>query len=272
VAVLAPALGGPLGEHVAYVWVDQPTAATVIVEVRVGDHPVARREIAVRGLAGDVAARLVAIAASEMVRAGMVPRPLPAPPPPAPRRPTADEIERASRVAPALLFTASADVAGLPAVAGVMGGPSLAIGFRLFGVTETLFGRWLTGTSRGGGLRWLEVGLAADYRVWLGRSWRLVLGGAMGFSSLHVADAATLEGQADQRETWSARAGGRLGIERRLDAPVWLALVAEPGAMLRPVHYRDVAGKGGAIEGAFLALGLAVTYERVRAPEPPAAP
>jgi hypothetical protein len=266
VAVLAPGPSGPLGDHVAYVWVDQPTISKVVVEARVGDHPVERREIAVRGLAGDVAARLVAIAVSETVRAGMAPRPAPPPPPPPPPpRPTAEEMERAARASPAVMLGPAAALAVLPAASGVVAGPSLAVAFRDFGASEAIFARWLTGAAHGGALRWLEIGLSADYRFWLGRSFRLALGGQGAFSSVHVGDALGIEGQPGQEESWSARAGGFVALEARLAAPFWLSLSAEPGAILRPVHYTGPANAAGAIGGAWLGFGLTVHFEHVLA-------
>lgn len=273
-AVLAPGATGPLGDHVGYVWVDQPTPAKVIVETRVGDRGVERREIAVRGLAGDVAARLVAIAVSGMVHAGMVPRPPPPRPPPPPPRRTLEEAKRAARAAPALMVSPAGVVAALPAVSGVLGGPSLALAFRRFGVSESIFARWLAGPTRDSGLRWLEVGLAAEYRIWLGDGWRLALGGSGAFSSVHLADATAVEGQPDQRESWSARAGGLFAVEARLTTPVttteppvplalplWLSLGVEPGAILRPVHFTGAASAAGVVEGAWLGISLALHFE-----------
>lgn len=268
-AVLAPGASGPLGDHVAYVWVDQPTISKMIVEVRVADHPVERRVLAVRGLAGDVSARLVATAVAEMVRAGMAwkPPPPPAPPPPAPRRPTEAELERAARTAPAVVVTPSADFIGLPGASGFLGGAGLAVGFRYFGASEFLRGRWLAGRAGGSNLRWLELGFGADYRFWLGRSWRLAIGATGAFSSVHVADAVSIAGEQGQRETWSARAGGLVSAEARLTPWLWLALELEPGAILRPVRFTDAAGAGGAVQGAWLGAGLALRFERVREPD-----
>ena len=268
-AVLAPGAAGPLGDHVAYVWVDEPTAAKVVVEVRVGDRGVERRDLAVRGLAGDVAARLVAMAVSEMVRAGMAPRPAPAPPPAGPRRPTPDELERGYRRAPALLFTATGSFVGLPAASGLLAGPGLALGFRNFGATETFTARWLTGSTRGSALRWLELGLGADYTFWLGRSWRLGLGGGAAFSSVHLADAEAVEGREKERDTWSARANGLVSLEAKLVPSIWLALSAEPGAVLRPVRFTDVGGNAASVVGAWLGAGLALHFERVHQPAAP---
>ncbi|APR85717.1 Hypothetical protein A7982_11066 [Minicystis rosea] len=266
VAVLAPGPSGPLGDHVAYVWVDHPSISRVVVEVRVGDHAVERREIAVRGLAGDVVARLVAIAISEMVRAGMVPRPVPPPPPPPPRKPTADELERAARSAFAVTLSPDASVVGLPAASGVLGGAGISLAFRGYGASEWLFGRWLAGAVHGSEARWLELGLGADYRFWLGKSWRLALGGSAAFSSVHLADAKSVGGEVDQRETWSARAGGFVAVEAKVASSIWLALQVEPGAILRPVRFTGSTGAESVMQGAWLGAGLGVRFEKVRTP------
>lgn len=268
-AVLAPGAVGPLGDHVAYIWVDRPAERQMAIEVRVGDRAVARREIAAAGLTGDVVARLVAIAASEMVRDQMEPvraAPRRAPPP---RRPTADEIELASRGQPALQLFAGADVAFAPHDAAVLAGPSLGVGFRYYGVSETLFARWLTGPSHSGALRWLEFGISADYRLWLTPSWRLSFGGEAALASAHLGDARIVEGVPGERDTWSARAGGRIGAELHLGGPVWLGLTATPGAILRPVRYDSAAGKG-ALEGLWMGVGLGLGFEwgRKVAPSP----
>ncbi len=267
-AMLAPQATGPLGDQVGYVWVDQPSPAKVIVETRVADRGVERREIAVRGLAGDVAARLVAIAVSEMLHAGMAPRPLPLPPPPSLPRRSPEELERTARAAAALVVSPGAVLTALPAISGAIGGPSLALTFRRFGASESIFGRWLTGEASSSGLRWLEAGLAADYRIWLGHSWRLALGGSGAFSSVHLGDATAVEGQAGQQESWSVRAGGLLAVEARLARPMWLGLGAEPGLILRPVHFVGPGGSAGVIDGAWLGFGLTLHFETVAAPDP----
>jgi hypothetical protein len=277
IAVLAPGMLGPLGDHVAYVWIDQPatepangtkpppSGPKVIVEVRTGDRPVMRREIAVRGLADDVTARLVALAVSEMVRAGLVPRPAPPPPPAAPRPPTPEEQEHAARQAAAVLLAPQAVFAGLPAARGLLGGAGLALGFRAFGASESIFARWIAGSTDGTDLRWLEIGLAADYRLWLGRSFRLALGGQAALASVHL-DGLGIGGELGQRESWSARAGGLLALEARLAPGTWLALDLEPGAILRPVGYTAASGSAASLHGAWLGAGLSLRLERVREP------
>lgn len=260
VAVLAPGAIGPLGDHVAHVWIDQPTISKVVVEVRVGDHNVERREIAVRGLAADVTARLVAIAISEMVRTGMAPRPAPPPPPAAPPKPTPDEIERASRSAAVVQISPEVTFAALPGASAVLAGPGLALGFRRFGLSAGLFGRWLAGDTPRGALRWLEIGLGVDYRLWLHRSWRLAFGGSAALASLHVSQALAVAGEAG-REALSARAGGLFAVEAKIAEGAWLSLSAEPSAILRATRFTTATGDG-VVKGAWLGAGLSVRFER----------
>lgn len=263
-AVMAPGNSGPLGDHVAYVWIDQPTTSKVVVEVRIGDHAVERRELAARGLASDVVARLIAVAVSKMVRAGMAPLPLPPPPPAGPRRPTPEEVERAGRAAPTGVLSPEGVLAGLPGASGLLGGAGLSVGFRFFGAGETLFARFMEGTAHSDKLRWLELGLSLDYRFWLSRSWRMAVGGAAALSSVHLPDALGVQGLAGQRDALSARAGGLLGLEVRLARPLWVSLAAEPGAILRPVHYTGAQRAAGVVEGAWVGASLGVRLELAR--------
>jgi hypothetical protein len=196
-----------------------------------------------------------------MVRAGMAPRPAPPPPPAPPPRPSPEEIERAARRAPALVLSPSASVAALPGVGGVMGGPALAIGFRGFGLSESIFGRWLTGEAHGDSTRWLELGLSVAYNLWISRSFRLAIGAEGAFASVHAGDAIAIEGSRGQRETWSARAGGAISFDARLRAPLWLSLSVAPGAILRPARYDTAASAGRVIEGAWLGFDLGVRFE-----------
>lgn len=272
VASLAPALAGPLGDHVAFVWVDLPTPGKVVIEVRVGEHPVARREIAVLGLASGVAARLVTIGISELVHAQVQPAPQPAQQPTTPRAPTADELDRAARRQPALILTPAGTAAFIPQSSAVLGGPGLGVGFRAFGLSETLYGRWLTGVATdAGAMRWLEVGLSAEYRLWLHPAWRLSFGGSAALASVHLGDAMGVDGVLGERSTWSARAGGSLGVEARIRSPVWIGLSVEPGAMLRPLHFEAAGGARGTIEGFWIGLNLSLQFEWVQSPAAPGA-
>lgn len=264
-AQLAPSAAGPLGAQIAYVWIDRPTPARLEIQVRLDARPVVRRQIAISGLTSDVATRLVAIAASEIVRAEIRRQRAPRRPP-APRRPSPEEIELASRDLPAVSVGVGPYAAVLSAEPSVIAGPGITASIRRLGVTEALFARWLAGPLRGDALRWLEVGATIDYRLWAGPSWRFSLGAAASIASLHLPGATAVDGLAE-RDTWSARAGGALGVEARVGGPLWLGLTLEPGAVLRPAPYTDAAGAAGAIEGAWLGLGLAFSIEsRAAAP------
>lgn len=252
--VLAPGTSGPLGDHVAYVWIDLPSPSVVAVEVRVGDRPVARREVGILGLAWDVAARIVAITTSEMVRAQMRPVRVPRRAP-APKVPTPEELEVASRSRDALVFSTGAQTALIPPDKGFLAGPSLSVALRRFGVSERLHAAWLSGSTSAGAMRWLEVGLGLDYRVWLSSSWRLALGGAAALSFVHV------DSGVDGADAVSGRAGGAVGLEGRLYGPVWLGLSLEPGAVLRPIRYRDEADREGAVEGLWLGANLSLSID-----------
>jgi hypothetical protein len=268
-AVLAPGTSGPLGDHVAYVWIDLPSPSKVAIEVRVGDKPVARRELGIAGLAWDVAARIVAITTSEMVRAQMRPARV-IRRPPTPKGPTPEELEIASRQRDALVFTA-AGLAGalVPPDRAFLAGPSIDISLRRLGASGHLSGAWLTGPAAFGTLRWLDVGLGIDTRFWISSSLRLSIGAAASMAFLHLGGVSSVDGVPGGADTWSARAGFEGGVEARLYGPIWLGLQLEPGALLRPVRYEDAAGVPDKLQGAFLGASLSLSVEWI-APAAPA--
>jgi hypothetical protein len=260
-AVLAPGTSGPLGEHVAYVWIDLPSPSRVGIEVRVGDKPVTRRELGIAGLAWDVAARIVAITTSEMVRAQMRPARV-VRRPPAPKGPSPEELEIASRKRDALVFTA-AGLAGalVPQERAFLAGPSIGIALRRFGASGHLSAAWLAGPAEFGALRWLEVGLGVENRFWLSSSWRLAIGGAASMAFLHLSGVSSVDGVPGGADTWSARGGIKGGLEARLYGPLWLGLNLDPGILLRPVRYEVAPGAPEKIEGVFLGASLSLSVE-----------
>jgi hypothetical protein len=148
VGTLAQAPGGPLGDFVAHVWLDVLSPPQVLIEARFAERPVTRRFIAIEGLTSDVSARLVAIAANELVRAQA--RPIRPRKETKPRPPTAQEIELAKRLAPAIVWSVGPSVAFQPMSSGFIWGPNVSLGFRAMGATERIFARWLTGTTTAG--------------------------------------------------------------------------------------------------------------------------
>lgn len=258
-AVLAPGTAGPLGDHVAYVWIDLPAADRVLVEVRIGERAVSRRELLVSGLAWDVAARFVAIAVSEMVRAQMRPVRIRKPAPP--RGPSPEELERAQRDATRVFVAGAFDAAVLPGASGAVLGPGISIGMRTKRLGESVGARWLAGSTEAGATRWLDVGVSADYRLWPAPTWRVALGAAASLAALRLSDARTVEGSTDV-DTWSARAVALVAAERRLSDAAWLGLRLEPGAMLRSVGWTDEGGASGTLAGAWLGMALTLALER----------
>jgi len=188
---------------------------------------------------------------------------------PAPRAPTAAEIELAKRRAPAIVWSAAPSFALLPAASGMLWGAGVSLGFRGAGASERAFAQWMTGSTDAGATRWLEVGLAADYRVWLGPSVRLALGADAALAFLHLSEARSIDAITGERDTWSGRAGALFGVEVRAFGPTWLGLHVHPGAILRPAPFVDASGRGGAIEGFWLGVDLSLQIEH---PLPSAAP
>ena len=264
-AVLAPAPMGPLGDHVAYVWVDLAEPSTVAIEVRVGARTVEHREIADAELTGDIAVRVIAIAAAEMVRAQM--RPLrPPKKPPAPKPPSPEAIEAASRRTDALMWTPQLTAAFVPSVGATMFGPSADIGFRRFGTSAHLFASWLTGPTDFGSARWFEVGLAGEYRAWVSPSWRFAGELSASAAAVRVTDATVVGEPGNGLDTWSARAGGSVAVEWRVREPVWLTLGVGPSAVLRSFDVvTSPSGARSSFEGVFVGASLGVLFEE-RAP------
>jgi len=263
-AVLAPAPTGPLGDHVAYIWVDLAEPSTVAIEVRVGVRTVERREIADAELTGDIAVRVIAIAAAEMVRAQM--RPLrPPKKPAAPKPPSPEEIEAASRQVDALTWTPRAAAVFVPSAGASLFGPTADLGFRRFGASAHVFASWFTGPTDFGSARWFELGLAGGYRAWVSPSLRFAGELSASAAAVRIADARLVGEPPGMVDTWSARAGGSVSIEWRVREPVWLTLGVNPSALLRPFDVQATSGARSSFEGVFVGAALGVLFEE-RAP------
>jgi hypothetical protein len=263
-ALLAPGAAGPLGDHVAYIWVDLAEPSTVAIEVRVGARTVERRELADAELTGDVAVRVIAIIAAEMVRAQMQPV-KPPKKPPAPKPPSPEEIEAASRQVDALSWSPRVGAAFVPSAGATLFGPGFDLGARRFGVSAHLLADLFVGPTSFGSARWFEVGLGAGYRMWVTPSLRFA--GQLSASAAAVrVDGGRLLGEgAGQADTWSARAGGTVAVEWRVAEPMWLTLGVSPSAVLRPFEVLGAGGARSAFDGVLVGGALGILFEQ-RAP------
>lgn len=262
-ALIAPAPTGPLGDHVAYLWVDLVGPSTAAIEVRVGARSVERREIADAELTGDIAVRVIAIAAAEMVREQMKPL-RPPKKPPAPKPPSAEEIEAASQKSDAVTVDARAAAAFVPSVGATMFGPSVEVGFRRFGIGAHLVTGFFTGPADFGSSRWFEAGVAGSYRLWVTPSLRFAGELTATAAAVRVAGARVLGESGNRFDTWSARAGGSAAIEWRAAPPLWLTLGVGPSVVLRPFDVTSASGRT-AFEGVFLGAAVGILFEQ-RAP------
>ena len=262
-----PDSGGPLHDRVAYVWIDLPSPGQVRIQTRMGRHPIATRTFSLReGLRADVAARLVAIATSEMVRAQA--RPSRTRKPKRPKPPTSEQIELATRDNPAVLFAGGASGAWLPSAGALLGGSELDLSYRLGGVRQHLLASWLGGSSDGGPMQWMDVGLGLDHGWWTSAHWRIAFGATARAGLVRMRDVVSVDGEQGERETWSSRASGRLQVQRLLSGPTWLGLSLEPGVILRSSSYLTNAGDEGELKGFFLGLGLSLELEQRYGSEP----
>jgi hypothetical protein len=196
---------GPLGGDVIWVWIDAPTPRVALVEVRRFDRPVSRRNLAIKDLDGDVAARLVALVASEMVRAQARASLTPTAPKPAPgpRSPGAAEADSLA----AIVLTAATRALWLPASsAPLLGGSELGLAHRLGATSQQIYLAWLGAPASDPAARLIEVGTALDVQLSLGSpDWRLHLGGRVGAAQLWLPAAADVDGLGADWG-WTARA------------------------------------------------------------------
>lgn len=261
IGVLAPGLAGPMGDQVAYVWIDLPQATSVAMEVRVGSAPVARRAIDLSGLGRDVGTRIVAIAVAEMLRGQAHPyrirRPAPS------KAGSAEAGDLGWRAAPMLSWTGGFGAALLPSNAIVLAGSSIGLAFRADRVGQFLHVRSMGGSAGDAGVvRWFETGLGVDYRIGLGASWRLSLGAMAGASAVHLGSVRALDSIPAQRDSWSARAGGTIAVDMRVSEAAWLGLNLEPAVVLRPIPFENATGQSGSLRGFWIGLDLALHIDR----------
>ncbi|MBI4701917.1 MAG: hypothetical protein HY744_12330 [Deltaproteobacteria bacterium] len=261
---LDPRPTGPLGEDSIRVWIDVPSPQRAVVEVQRTDRPLSVRRLAIGSFPADIAARVVAIATSELVGLQARPRPVAPPPPPA----LAPATPPAAHLASGLTAGAGLQALWLPeSEPGLVVGPELGVAHRVGPLGQALYARWLASPATGRALRWFEVGVGSDLRLALSSPrWRLRLGAKAGAAALWAPEASTEDGTRGAAYDWTVRAAGVAGVDLRLDRRSWVALAIEPGAALRTVELRDERGApwqvGGFGLGVSLALGVDHPPER----------
>jgi len=249
VASVEPAPNGPLTEDIIRVWIDVPNPRRAIIEVRRAGRSLARHELAIAGFPSDVAARVVVIAASEMVRVQAQLDQQVQPPTDDNNKPIGDDEDSA------LAFGAALSTMLLPmSEPALLFGPELTLEHRRGITAQSLYSRWLIGDGDLS-LRWLEVGAALDLRATLSPSWRMRFGGKVGAVALSVPDAVLIDG-APATSDWTARGGALFGIEAAVMPLTWVALSVEPGATLRSVTVQDHTGSSSDLGGFALAVNL----------------
>lgn len=265
-AKVEPVATGSLSGDLIRVWIHAPNARRAIIEVRRNGRPLARRTLAIASFPSDVAARVVAIEASEMVRvqARALQKPAVIPSPPGARPPGTEQSSLVLDGGLGAIFAPDSDPAAFL-------GPELALSHRFSFTAQRLFGRWYASLEEPA-VRWVEVGAAFELRFVLHERWRLATGLEASVVSLGFPDSTRVFGEPAD-DGLSIRVGGSVAIETRLSPSLWLALAAEPGALVRPVDYQLAPVEAGRLGGFLFGTALALGYE-LGAPlfEPPSAP
>lgn len=251
VAEVLPESTGPLSEDAVRVWLHVPNPRRAVIEVRRTDRSLARRSLRIEDHPADLAARLVAIATSEMVQVQarpLKPKPPPAQPKPPPNHESAFRVDAGGAL---LVLPTSAPL--------LLGGPELALEYRRAFTGQILYARWLIGEGDEQRARWLEIGASFDLRFELSEMWHLRLAAKAGGVALALPEAVLVDNNESRGgKEWMIRAGGLVGIEASLTDDVAFALTAEPGACLRKLHVLDGAGNETEVGG--FAMGIGLTF------------
>jgi len=247
---------GPLAGELIRVWIDVPNARRAVIEVRRGGRSVARRTLAIATFDRSVAARVVSIAAAEMV-AVQAHIDTPATSTNAHSADGGGSLDDA-----AFAFDATMATLLLPSSSpSALFGPELGIEHRAamspnLSSAQTLYARLLIGEEHTRRVRWLEAGAALELRMPLASSWRVRVAAKGGGVALQLPYAVAVNGTPTSGQEWTARAGGLLGLEAALQRYTWLSMTVEPGAILRSLSIEDAAGERSPLGGFAINFGL----------------
>lgn len=263
-AAVSGAQPGPLADPIGWAWIDLPSKSIVSIEARINSQPPLRRVISIEGMGSDAAARMVAIAGAELVRA--LSRPSRARKAPPSRSACCEQVDALARAMPAWVWSGGVGSVWLPGPGWLLTGPSASAGLRYRGTDLRLSAAWKGAVTQPGPVSWAELGLGVEHRFALHPRWRWSLGGVAAASLLRLGGERSWGDDVNDRSTWSARAALRLGFETRLSESTWIGLGLEPGAILRHARWQQEGGSDTA-QGAWLGLDLALSWER-RSPPP----
>jgi hypothetical protein len=220
-------------------------------------------------------ARLVALAAAELARHLRHRRLVQA------RRHEADERrrrdqERAALLAPPfarLSYASGASLLALTTGDLLVAGPALS-GTLSFGAGPRLALRAssLHGAFEGGGERalgqWYDLALLPSYVLSLSPDYALDMGLVASASLVHAGQGLSLDGIADQSESWSARLGAFVALESRWTRSLGWFLGPSAGAVMRRVPIAAQSGERGSLAGLWLGLSLGLTVDPMAPPRP----
>lgn len=255
---LAPQSTGPLGDQVAFVWVDLPKPDQVSIQVRAANRSAVQRILTIANMRGDVAERLVALATAEMVRTQSRPE--------RPRKTTCPKDNGSHDDLPAetrwgIAWVGEGAAAWLPSSSTWIAGPGGSVGYLTGPLEQHMFLRWEMGDASGHPLRWIEAGLSARRLVLSRAAWRLALGASASAAAVRIANAPDADGATGAADGWTGRLSGRMIAEGRLARSAWLGVALEPGWLLRSVHFAPQSDLPRTIGGAWLGLALSLSVE-----------
>ncbi|HLV21100.1 MAG TPA: hypothetical protein VKZ49_09470 [Polyangiaceae bacterium] len=182
------------------------------------------------------------------------------------------ELREAERLAAAPRFsgeiTAGAQAALIGTADAWLAGPRLGLSWGIDpGPSASVWSSLMIGSrERDGAAEWLEVGLYPNYSLRLAPAARLRLGLAAAAASVHLTDAAAVDGVDGQSDSWTARAAARIAYEARVGSSSALSVAADAGLLLRPIPITaEGARERQHLEGSWLSLSFEWQFEALRA-------
>jgi hypothetical protein len=132
---------------------------------------------------------------------------------------------------------------------------------------------WLFGGASASAAQWLELSISPGYSAPLSRRLDLYAGLRMAAATVHLTRVDAVDHIPGERDSWSARAVGELGLEYQVSRELGLRLGPEIGSVLRRLVVTDRAGTDRRLGGLWLGVALGITLDpaapRRGVPTPP---